>query len=115
MPFTFIVEHLDPELEKWSTLEYKSIATECHRVGSRFILSSVSPQLVLPEPLQGLEGLEVEQRSVEELYADQKETVCLLDPAAKQELSPDDGQKFSVFLFGGILGISTRSDAPILC
>jgi ribosome biogenesis SPOUT family RNA methylase Rps3 len=33
-----------------------------------------------------------------------KEKVCLLDPAAKEELSPKDAEKFDVFLFGGILG-----------
>jgi len=33
------------------------------------------------------------------------EKVCLLDPKAEQELSPDDGDgRFEYFLFGGILG-----------
>ncbi|CAE6452235.1 unnamed protein product [Rhizoctonia solani] len=30
--------------------------------------------------------------------------VCLLDPKAEKELSPSDGEEFSWFLFGGILG-----------
>ncbi|CAE7105468.1 unnamed protein product [Rhizoctonia solani] len=30
--------------------------------------------------------------------------VCLLDPKAEKELSPSDGESFSWFLFGGILG-----------
>ena len=30
--------------------------------------------------------------------------VCLLDMRAEKTLSPDDGSKFEVFIFGGILG-----------
>jgi len=30
--------------------------------------------------------------------------VCLLDPKAKRELSPEDSKRFTNFLFGGILG-----------
>lgn len=41
---------------------------------------------------------------MEELFAEKKEIVCLLDPSATKELSPEDGETFSVFLFGGILG-----------
>ncbi|EIW79760.1 DUF431-domain-containing protein [Coniophora puteana RWD-64-598 SS2] len=32
------------------------------------------------------------------------ESVCLLDPKAEKELSPEDAQTFGYFLFGGILG-----------
>lgn len=106
----FIVEHLDPELEQWSELEYNAIAQECHASGAEFWLTSVSPKLPLPESLKARQSsndgqqrsLVVEQKSVEEMFP--KEDVCLLDPAATQELSPDDGKRFRVFLFGGILG-----------
>lgn len=37
------------------------------------------------------------------MYPD-KSRVCLLDPSATKELSPEDGETFDVFLFGGILG-----------
>lgn len=103
-PPTFVVEHLDPELGPWSALEYACIARESHATGARFMLSSVSPSLQLPADLAATQGLEVDQRSVEEIFADRKSKVCLLDPAAKEELSPADGQQFEVFLFGGILG-----------
>ena len=33
-----------------------------------------------------------------------KERVCLLDPRAEKVLSPEDGETFDVFLYGGILG-----------
>lgn len=101
---TFVVEHLDPELEQWSSLEYSCIAQECHDTGSQFLLSSVSTSLELPENLQQAKGLNVETRGIEEIYADRKHRVCLLDPAAAKDLSPEDGDNFDIFLFGGILG-----------
>jgi ribosome biogenesis SPOUT family RNA methylase Rps3 len=101
---TFVVEHLDPELEQWSSLEYAAIAQECHDTGAQFLLSSVPTSLKLPENLQGAKGLNVETRGIEEIYADRKNRVCLLDPAAAKDLSPEDGDNFDIFLFGGILG-----------
>ena len=103
-PPAFVVEHLDPELGPWSALEYGCIARESHATGARFLLSSVSPSLQLPQDLAATKGLEVDQRSVEEIFADRKSKVCLLDPAAQVELNPADGDEFEVFLFGGILG-----------
>ncbi|KAF2704799.1 DUF431-domain-containing protein [Pleomassaria siparia CBS 279.74] len=101
---TFVVEHLDPELEEWSSLEYSSIAAESHAAGAQFLLSSVPPSLKLPKNLQQAKGLKVETRGIEEIYVDSKHRVCLLDPAASRDLSPEDGDTFDVFLFGGILG-----------
>lgn len=101
----FVVEHLDPELGPWSALEYACIARESHASGARFLLSSVPAELQMPAELAATKGLEVEQRSVEEIFADRKDKVCLLDPAAQVELSPEDGDTFEVFLFGGILGM----------
>jgi len=104
---TFIVEHLDPDLESWSSLEYAAIAAECHdpKYTSRFVISSVPKSLQLPPELRNMAGLTIEHRSVEELYNGRKERVCLLDPKAEEELSPSDGNCFDAFLFGGILGI----------
>jgi ribosome biogenesis SPOUT family RNA methylase Rps3 len=101
---TFVVEHLDPELEAWSSLEYRTIASESHATGAQFLLSSVPTSLKLPENLQNAQGLNVETRGIEEIYADKKDRVCLLDPAASKDLSPEDGDTFDIFLFGGILG-----------
>ncbi|KAH8425696.1 SAM-dependent methyltransferase [Aspergillus melleus] len=103
-PVTIVVEHLDPELGAWSALEYGCIAREAHASGSRFLLSSVPTSLQMPQDLAATQGLEVEHRSIEEVFADRKSKVCLLDPAAQVELSPADGDDFEVFLFGGILG-----------
>ncbi|CAK7264350.1 hypothetical protein SEPCBS57363_001025 [Sporothrix epigloea] len=100
---TYIVEHLDEELGQWSELEYITIARET----GNFCLSSIPSTLVLPQELKNTPGFVAETRGVEEVYGQDpalKARVCLLDPAAKQELSPADGDLFDVFLFGGILG-----------
>jgi ribosome biogenesis SPOUT family RNA methylase Rps3 len=102
---TFVVEHLDPELEAWSSLEYATIASESSQAGVKFLLSSVPKSLKLPENLQAVQDLNIEHRSIETIYADRKDKVCLLDPSASKELSPEDGETFQIFLFGGILGI----------
>lgn len=105
IPLTFVVEHLDPELGPWSALEYKCIAEELDKVGAKFMLTSVPESLRLPHNLVSQNNLAVEHQRVEELFADKKPAVCLLDPAAITELSPADGTAFQVFLFGGILGM----------
>ena len=105
MKKTYIIEHLDPELGPWSTLEYLAIAQESREAGATFCLSSVPESLDLPEELQSAQGFQIEHRSVEDIYAGEKGRVCLLDPAAAVELSPVDGEAFDVFLFGGILGM----------
>ena len=104
--YIFVVEHLDLELGPWSALEYKTIAQESRRFGCRFILSSLPSSLLDSLELQGLQAFGAEDRSdsVETYFADRKERICLLDPAAKQELAPEDAEKFDIFLFGGILG-----------
>lgn len=106
---TYIVEHLDDELGPWSELEYVTIAKESYEAGAKFCLSSVPSSLVLPEALKAVPGFTVDGRSVEALYADDKSRVCLLDPSATKELSPQDGDIFDVFLFGGILGKTTEA------
>ncbi|EPE05974.1 hypothetical protein F503_02803 [Ophiostoma piceae UAMH 11346] len=101
----YIVEHLDEELGAWSQLEYIKIARET----GNFCLSSIPDSLKqnLPETLTSTPGFVAETRGVEDVYGQDpalKARVCLLDPAAAQELSPEDGELFDVFLFGGILG-----------
>jgi ribosome biogenesis SPOUT family RNA methylase Rps3 len=103
-PKTYIVEHLDDELGPWSELEYLTIAKESNEAGARFCLSSIPPSLALPPALKAVPGFTAETRSVETIYADSKPRVCLLDPSAKKELSPEDGDVFDTYLFGGILG-----------
>jgi ribosome biogenesis SPOUT family RNA methylase Rps3 len=103
----YVIEHLDPELGPWSALEYACIAHELSHASSpaRFLLTSVPESLQIPDDLARVPYLEVERRSVETIFAGHKAKVCLLDPAAKEELSPADGERFEIFLFGGILGM----------
>ena len=102
--YTFIVEHLDPELEEWQALEYKAIAQECNDAGSIFLLSGLHPAKDVQRQLS-LPAANLTEASVESLYRDSaRQRVCLLDPKAEKDLSPDDGELFDVFLFGGILG-----------
>jgi len=100
---TFVVEHLDPELGPWSALEYKTIARESSEAGCDFILSSVPTSLLQSKELNDV-GASARSDAVELYFAHQKDRICLLDPAAKQELQPSDTQHFDVLLFGGILG-----------
>jgi ribosome biogenesis SPOUT family RNA methylase Rps3 len=100
----YIVEHLDPELGPWSALEYLAISNETKDAGAVFCLSSVSKHLKLPQEFQDGNDLLLEERGVEDWFETDKSRICLLDPAATTELSPDDGSLFDAFLFGGILG-----------
>lgn len=102
---TYVVEHLDPELGSWSALEYSTIAKECAESGASFCITSVSKNLRMPRVIQDLQNtIIIETRGIEELYENTKDRICLLDPAALTELSPDDESRFDIFLFGGILG-----------
>ena len=112
---TYAVEHLDPELGQWSELEYHTIAKESLAAGSAFFLTGVPTALKIPQRLRGLTSLTVEHRGVEEIFAKEKERVCLLDPAAANELSPEDASLFDVFLFGGILGKKSKAEPELPC
>ena len=107
--YTFVVEHLDPELGPWSELEYKAIDQETLAAGSRFVLSSVPQQLISSGKLEGVVSAP-RRDSIEHYLVDEKARICLLDPAAEQDLQPEDATKFDVFLFGGILGDNPPRD-----
>ncbi|KAI5360042.1 putative RNA methyltransferase TK0422/Sfm1 [Septoria linicola] len=102
---TFIVEHLDPELEDWQALEYNTISEESAAVGSKFLLSGLTPEFEKFEKLT-IPKSDRTERTVESIYpsAEERSKVCLLDPKAEKDLSPEDGAQFDAFLFGGILG-----------
>ena len=102
---TIIVEHLDPELEEWQTLEYKSIAEECSATSFAFLLSGL-PSVAETQQQLLLANSNLTEQSVEAIYptTEKRRRVCLLDPRAEMNLSPEDGYEFDVFLFGGILG-----------
>lgn len=102
---TLIVEHLDPELEAWQALEYRTIAAECQASSTAFLLSGLASAAQTQQQLD-LPSSNLTETSVEARYStpEQKARVCLLDPKAEKDLAPEDGEAFDVFLFGGILG-----------
>ncbi|KAJ3291330.1 hypothetical protein HK104_006177 [Borealophlyctis nickersoniae] len=102
MPLNYIVEHMEPELDEWSELEYANILA--HVGPSRLYLSHVDPTLLsrLPARIGPDSGIISTSKPVLELV--EKDKVILLDPAATEELKPEDGEKFEWLLFGGILG-----------
>lgn len=111
----YIVEHLDPELGPWSELEYLAIARESQETGSSFTLSSLPEGFKVPEGLTAIPIFKATKSGVEDIYASNKSTVCLLDPSAEKDLAPEDAQEFGTFLFGGILGESGKGyDGPTL-
>lgn len=106
---TYVVEHLDPELEAWSALEYQTIARECLEDEANFLLTSVSPDLNIENHFHNIENTKIARSGIEDLYGqDGQGCICLLDPRAERELSPQDSEQFDVFLFGGILGKATQ-------
>lgn len=101
----YIVEHLDPEIEAWQLLEYNTIAVECAQTDSQLYVTGVPQTLYdnLPKDIM----FKVTRQGIEEMVAQKyipREKVCLLDPKGDQELSPQDGEQFGLYLFGGILG-----------
>ena len=102
---TFIVEHLDPELEEWQALEYKTIHQECEDSNSQFILSGLTDPANAHKRL-GLPMTSLQQQGVEKMYPtpEARRKVCLLDPKGEKDICPEDGEEFDAFLFGGILG-----------
>ena len=105
---------------EWSQLEYATISTECARTGSQLYLTSVPLSLVenLPAELHSHTAsgrLVATSTEVPQLPGIVGDRVCLLDPAAKADLKPEDGESFDAFVFGGILGqFPYIADGPYL-
>ena len=110
-PKAIVVEHLDPELEEWSSLEYAAIADECNEAGVLFYVSSIPRDFRLPDQLKKHPAVRVENGNAEDIFVNEKDRICLLDPSADKKLSPQDGDKFNIFLFGGILGRLSLSES----
>jgi len=94
MKTIYILEHLEPKLFKWCLIEYTNI--------SKIIGKNNLWFTNIKRKSKKLEKLgKVFKQSVKELNLN---NVCVLDPEAKQTLSPSDKNKFKYFVFGGILG-----------
>jgi ribosome biogenesis SPOUT family RNA methylase Rps3 len=93
---TYCVEHLEPEINDWTRLEYLHMKKQC----SNFILF-VGKDTIVPSDLDDI----ISRSSCQELPL---EKVVLLDPQSTKELSPHDD--FEYVLFGGILGDDPPQD-----
>lgn len=122
MRFAYVIEHMEDDEETpksippWVELEYSHMRTLAGRDAhvhftnlSKTSCQSLTATFQAPSP--GSSGSDLAEVSchiygVIDLINDQsKESVCLLDPKAERELSPEDGDgRFEYFLFGGILG-----------
>lgn len=90
----YIIEHLEPKLWKWCTIEYKHMAQMVGKQNLWFTnLKKASAQLQ--------KYGKIITKSVTELKLAR---VCVLDPDATKTLTPPDTKKFDYFIFGGILG-----------
>lgn len=92
----FVIEHLEPELAKWSLIEYKNISKIAGKNNLYFT------NIKNTRDARKLGGLgRVFRESVASLRL---KSVCVLDPEAMRTLKPREAGKFSYFIFGGILG-----------
>jgi len=90
----FIIEHLEPEIFPWCVIEYEHIS---ETVGKE--------NLVFMNILSGGKKLEKFGNVLKSSVKDIKlRSVCVLDPDAKETLTPEIAKKFDAFVFGGILG-----------
>lgn len=67
----------------------------------------------LPADWLPLTNMQILEKSICELGVPIA-NICLLDSESTDLLKPEDAQKFSHFLFGGILGNSNPSYSPTL-
>ena len=92
----FIIEHLEKKLYKWCLIEYTHISKIVDKKNLIFTnIKKPSDRLKLKK----LGG--VIEESVTKINL---KKACLLEPKAKQTLSPKDTKEFDYFIFGGILG-----------
>ncbi|ODV90237.1 hypothetical protein CANCADRAFT_147932 [Tortispora caseinolytica NRRL Y-17796] len=102
-----VIEHLEAGVSDWVKLEYREIS---NLVGSEnFTLSSV-PQETLDAFPEELEDIQRTTKDVRNIEGIDPAKVCLLDPKADVDLSPDDASQFEWLLFGGILGDDPPQD-----
>lgn len=90
----YVIEHMDPELWEWSSIEYMHAADAVGK--DNFMVTNVKE-----EDQAKLPGVECKQETMDSLGL---KRVCILDPAAEKMLSPSDRDEFDYLVFGGILG-----------
>lgn len=106
----YVIEHMEEGFSDWVVLEYSQIIRD---VGSENLVLTSLPGATqesdIPAPLRQL-GLQWTTEECIHIPLLDTARVCLLDPAAEQDLVPQDANKFDFFVFGGILGSHPRID-----
>jgi len=85
-----VIEHLEPELFDWCKIEYEHV--------SKWVGKN---NLLISNCKEKLSFCETDKRHIWDLKLTK---ACVLDPDAKEQLTPAIAKKFDVFVFGGILG-----------
>lgn len=96
----YVIEHMEEGFSEWVILEYSQIIKDVGK--ENLILTSLPPSTTendIPKRLLDL-GINWTTKECVELEEGglKKEEVCLLDPAAKTDLTPQDKSKFKYFV-----------------
>ncbi|MBW2963532.1 hypothetical protein KY306_02030 [Candidatus Woesearchaeota archaeon] len=88
----YIIEHMEETLSEWCYIEYQNISKI---VGKNNLIFTNTNN----HKLKKLGTIKTQH-----VYDLNLKNACLLDPSAKQTLTPADTKKFKYLIFGGILG-----------
>jgi ribosome biogenesis SPOUT family RNA methylase Rps3 len=91
-----IIEHLEPEMHEWYKIEYERISK---LIGEE--------NLTITNTKENLEFCNTEEKSIKEM---KQNNACILDPEAKEKLTPETAKKHNTFILGGILGDNPPKD-----
>ncbi|KAG0360853.1 hypothetical protein BC939DRAFT_505786 [Gamsiella multidivaricata] len=102
MAKNYIIEHMEEGMHDWCKLEYEHMVAVCGPEHVYFTALTPTTLADMPESLARAHCHTEDILTMGDRIPHEK--VCLLDPASPDVLSPEDGDKFDFFLFGGILG-----------
>ncbi len=92
----FVIEHLEPKIGKWASFEYENISKIVGK--ENLIFTNLKRKNKFLESLGKSEKKRIFELGIPE------DKICILDPDAKEILTPNDSKEFEYFIFGGILG-----------
>ncbi|KAF9997134.1 hypothetical protein BGZ80_009764 [Entomortierella chlamydospora] len=102
MAKNYIIEHMEEGMHEWCKLEYEHMISVCGP--DHVYFTALTPRTLagMPETLSKAHCHTEDILTMGDRIPHKK--VCLLDPASPHVLSPEDGETYDFFLFGGILG-----------
>jgi len=89
-----IIEHLEPKIGRWVLIEYAHISKIVEKNNLWF--TNIKHRSKKLERLGKCFSQSVRDMNLKK--------ACILDPEAKQLLTPSEAKSFNYFIFGGILG-----------